>query len=970
MMHGYAFATRRPAPWLWLLISLSSTCLSAAPPKIEQLSVSGLQSGGATLISIQGANLTSDSQIFVPDIPLVSQQIKNATANHLELEAKVDSSAAPGIYNLRIVSPEGISNPLPIAIDGFPQFAWTDKIVSLPTALSGNVSGNQTLSTKFSAKKSQPVVLEIESQRLGSQLRPTLHVYDNQHVQLAWASTTSSLGGDVRVSFQPPADGEYTVEVHDARYAAPASSIFRLKIGTFHYANVAIPAAMQSGSKQVLRFAVSNLPTDAAAEFIAPQIPTQVAAAWPVLPMLSGFRPTITVTEEEQILESPSDSTAKNPQILPFPGGVTGRLKEAQEEDRYQLSAPAESTVRLTLSAQKIGSPMDGVLTVLDAKDGEIATADDSNRTSDPSLEFTFPKQAEAVTVVIKDVLRRGGNDYVYHLSAKLANLEDFSLSFDESQLQILPRGNALLKVQAKRTGFNGPIRLRLLGLPPGIQVADGEIPAGSDIGFCVLSSSEPTTIFGIANVIGEAESTKGTIVRRAVGPANGAATSCPWLRSDLAVAVTASPAPFSIELAGISEQLPERLPLGGRVNFPLKIHRVDGVGGDIKLSLVTTQSNTTSPANQNRQTPPNQANNNAKPQLLQLANDNPLGSNDATVDATVSVPNDLSIGDYGVVIRGDLVSSDGKNVVATYYARPRWMKAVIPFSVKLQQMCIQVRAGEGETGSLVGTIVRTDGFADPVTLSIEGLPQGILTPTFQVPAGECDFRFPVSLPFGAKSGPIKCKLTSLGKSETDKSRAGISGAPLELTLNIVPGEKPKSEKPLAIFEDEQEFVNKLSEGEGLAVLFDQDKFSENFSLLVEQKPKFRTTLPNLGIKIRENPGPGEYRYLQFAWKSVGGSGRICLQLIDDGKAQNQSGGATKYSYHSGPSPACEGQAVVVNEAPPTQWTLVTRDLFADFGEFTLTGIGAIYLDGKSALFDHIYLGRSIADFDNIQQSK
>ena len=43
-----------------------------------------------------------------------------------------------------------------------------------------------------------------------------------------------------------------------------------------------------------------------------------------------------------------------------------------------------------------------------------------------------------------------------------------------------------------------------------------------------------------------------------------------------------------------------------------------------------------------------------------------------------------------------------------------------------------------------------------------------------------------------------------------------------------------------------------------------------------------------------------------------------------------------------------------VDGAPPTSFTVVTRDLFADFGEFTFTGIALSPLDGDDALFDHI----------------
>ncbi|MGH7134395.1 MAG: hypothetical protein ACREHD_01565 [Pirellulales bacterium] len=48
----------------------------------------------------------------------------------------------------------------------------------------------------------------------------------------------------------------------------------------------------------------------------------------------------------------------------------------------------------------------------------------------------------------------------------------------------------------------------------------------------------------------------------------------------------------------------------------------------------------------------------------------------------------------------------------------------------------------------------------------------------------------------------------------------------------------------------------------------------------------------------------------------------------------------------------------------PGGFVLVTRDLFADFGEFTFTGLALAPLDGEFALFDHIYLGRHLRDFD------
>lgn len=50
----------------------------------------------------------------------------------------------------------------------------------------------------------------------------------------------------------------------------------------------------------------------------------------------------------------------------------------------------------------------------------------------------------------------------------------------------------------------------------------------------------------------------------------------------------------------------------------------------------------------------------------------------------------------------------------------------------------------------------------------------------------------------------------------------------------------------------------------------------------------------------------------------------------------------------------------------PAEWVVVTRDLFADFGERIIEGIALTAFNGKAAYFDHIYFGRSIEDLDRI----
>ena len=50
--------------------------------------------------------------------------------------------------------------------------------------------------------------------------------------------------------------------------------------------------------------------------------------------------------------------------------------------------------------------------------------------------------------------------------------------------------------------------------------------------------------------------------------------------------------------------------------------------------------------------------------------------------------------------------------------------------------------------------------------------------------------------------------------------------------------------------------------------------------------------------------------------------------------------------------------------APPLEWTVHTIDLASSFGDFNLTGFSFGSPDGDFALFDHIWLGRTLADLE------
>jgi biopolymer transport protein ExbB len=105
---------------------------------------------------------------------------------------------------------------------------------------------------------------------------------------------------------------------------------------------------------------------------------------------------------------------------------------------------------------------------------------------------------------------------------------------------------------------------------------------------------------------------------------------------------------------------------------------------------------------------------------------------------------------------------------------------------------------------------------------------------------------------------------------------------------------------------------------------------------------------------------------LRFAWRKQGGS-RIALDLAADGKweAAAAGGPSRRLVYFAGPrDSSLPKEAIPVHEPNPTDWVVVTRDLFVDFGPITLTGFRFRCPDGENALFDHIQVAQGVDQFE------
>lgn len=117
--------------------------------------------------------------------------------------------------------------------------------------------------------------------------------------------------------------------------------------------------------------------------------------------------------------------------------------------------------------------------------------------------------------------------------------------------------------------------------------------------------------------------------------------------------------------------------------------------------------------------------------------------------------------------------------------------------------------------------------------------------------------------------------------------------------------------------------------------------FSGKSGIKITLYQRYFNHLPGWAYRITENPKEGEYRYRRFAWKSNGTIGMM-LQLHDDKDWHiRYTAGANKFGW----------ETKFVAETPPQDWTVVTVDLFKDFGEREIHGIALTAFDGAGGHF-------------------
>lgn len=460
-----------------------------------------------------------------------------AAIRSVKLRLKVDADAALGVREFRLASSLGISTLGQLLVVSDPVVAESGdnnapekaQRIETPCVISGRIEAAEDVDGfRFTAKAGQTFTFQVFCARLQDKIHdlqkhadPLLLLLDGSGRELA--ASDDAVFADPLLTFTMPKDGEYIIQVRDARYDGDPRWAYALHITDRPQVAQVFPLAGNPGQ-------TTDVEPVGSAGLVAKRVPFQFPSEPGIRPSSLSVAGQLTnptafvVTPDPVIAEQEPNDSPSAANRLSVPGGVNGRIGKKRDLDHFVFRASKGHPVRFEVYARRFGteltSRLDGVLDVLTPAGAVLATNDDANG-KDPALVFTPPADGDYV-VRVRDLNNKGSDGHVYFLEADWAR-PDFTLKCDPSKAMIGPGSRTAWYVQVNRlNGFTGPVKVQVNGLPKGVTVNALTIPPAMTQGPVVLSAAPDAALDASAvEIIGTGEvdidGKPGTLSRRAI---------------------------------------------------------------------------------------------------------------------------------------------------------------------------------------------------------------------------------------------------------------------------------------------------------------------------------------------------------------------------------------------------------------------------------------------------------------------
>lgn len=398
--------TKLPSLLLACFVASSGPLLAqTTPPTVSFTSPAGMQRGTTGTFLVEGTGLEGASAIVFSEPGLSARilEVSEVPQSRLALETKVAVVARPyfqdpvkmqarveikaeawmatGTHLFRVITPRGSSTPGRLVVSAFPEQEEQEpndtgsqaQELTLPVTVNGVVlAAGDGDYYRFKAMAGQEVVFQVNT--IGSSLDPVLDVFDSNSSRVA---TNRDERNRSVIGYRAPAEGWYAVRIADYLDGGSLRHFYRLTIGEIPFLKGRYPLGLKAGTRQPFQVWGFNLgrttratpePFGLAAGKVmdvgALSVQTERGEAVNALPVAIGAY--------DEVEESGENSSLERAQGLRVPMTVNGRIRldgsGRSQPDYYRFTARKGQRLVLETAAERLGSPMDSVIEVLDAQ--------------------------------------------------------------------------------------------------------------------------------------------------------------------------------------------------------------------------------------------------------------------------------------------------------------------------------------------------------------------------------------------------------------------------------------------------------------------------------------------------------------------------------------------------------------------------------------------------------------------------
>jgi hypothetical protein len=543
-----------------------------------------------------------------------NRQGNPAMAETVLVKVALATNAEPGEHEIRLRTPNALSNPLKFFVGQLPEFSKplakatdpdlsrllerlggrpatntpkTEFRITLPAVVNGQIMPGGVDRCWFSARQGQHLVINVGARALIPYLADAVPgwfeasatLYDAKGRELASAERFR-FRPDPVIHFEVPKTGDYCVEIHDSIYRGREDFVYRMTLGELPFVTDIFPLGGPADAKTTVELKGWNLPTNELTLDNTGKEPGICSIAAGGEAKFSNPVP-FAVDTLPECREQEPNNTPETAQTITLPIIINGRIDAPGACDVFRFEGRAGEQIVAEVLARRLGSPLDSTLKLTDAAGKQLAFNDDfddkasglETHHADSYLTATLP--ADGIYFVhIGDAQQQGGPDFAYRLRISEPR-PDFALRVVPSSLNVRLGMSVPVTVFAlRKDGFTNAIELHLKDAPPGFSLSGARIPENQDKAQFTLKVAPQAVEKTVAVALeGRAVVAGREMVHPAV-PAEDMMQAFAYRHlvpaQELEVAVAGNPHPFASDAIKILSATPVKITVGGTAHIRL----------------------------------------------------------------------------------------------------------------------------------------------------------------------------------------------------------------------------------------------------------------------------------------------------------------------------------------------------------------------------------------------------------------